>query len=126
MKLLSLLAFAITFPLLAACDDASTAPSVAPPVTLTDVQVSMFGTNGTFTSDGAVLRGRTFQLTANARFSNGGKDVTSAASWTSSNPSVAPISSGGLLTGLANGTTIVTATYEGRSGSLPVLVSDIP
>ena len=126
MKLLSLLAVATIFTLLVACDDVSTAPSAAPPVTLTDVQVSMFGTNGTFTSDGAVLRGRTFQMTANARFSSGGKDVTTAASWTSSNPRVAPISSGGVLTGLANGMTIVTATYEGRSGSLPVMVSDIP
>ena len=46
-------------------------------MTLTDVQVSMFGSNGTFTSDGAVLLGRTFQMTATARFSNGGQDVTS-------------------------------------------------
>jgi Big-like domain-containing protein len=125
MKSLSSVAVATIFTLLTACDSVSTAPSAAP-VTLTDVQVSMFGFNGTFTSDGAVLLGRTFQMTANARFSNGGQDVTSAASWESSNPSVAPISPGGLLTGLATGTTVVTATYQGKSGSLPVRVSDIP
>ena len=94
MKLLSSVAVATIFTLLTACDSVSTAPSAAP-VTLTDVQVSMFGFNGTFTSDGAVLLGRTFQMTANARFSNGGQDVTSAASWESSNPSVGPISPAG-------------------------------
>jgi len=52
MKLLSSVAVATIFTLLTACDSASTAPSAAP-VTLTDVQVSMFGSNGTFTSDGA-------------------------------------------------------------------------
>ena len=109
----------------AACSEVATAPSPAP-VTLQDVQVSMWGFNGTFTSDGAVLLGRTFQMTANARFSDGGKDVTSAASWESSNPKVGPISSSGLLTGLATGSTVVTATYQGQSGSLVVLVSDIP
>ena len=125
MKLWSSVAVATIFTLLTACDSVSTAPSAAT-VTLTDVQVSMFGFNGTFTSDGAVLLGRTFQMTATARFSNGGQDVTSAASWESSNPSVGPISSRGLLTGLAPGTTVVTATYQGKSGSLPVIVSNIP
>ena len=108
------------------CGDTASAPSPAP-VILKDVQVSMWGGNGTFTSDGAVLLGRTFQMTANARFSPyGGEDVTKAATWESSNPSVAPISPSGLLSGLANGTTIVTATYQGMFGSLPVAVSDIP
>lgn len=125
MRLLSLLAVSTVFALFSACEG----PPIAPAPTigiLTDVQVSMFGFNGTFTSDGAVLLGRTFQMTATARFSNGGQDVTSAASWESSNPSVAPITPGGLLTGLATGTTIVTATYQGKSGTLPVMVSNTP
>jgi Bacterial Ig-like domain (group 2) len=125
MKLLSLVVAATILTLSSACDEVSTAPS-STAVTLTDVQVSMFGSNGTFTSDGAVLLGRTFQMTATARFSSGGQDVTSTASWESSNPSVGPISSGGLLTGLATGTTVVTATYQGKSGSLPVIVSNTP
>jgi hypothetical protein len=124
MKRLSLV-IAATMAALAGCTEAPTAPSPAP-VTLRDVQVSMWGFNGTFTSDGAVLLGRTFQMTATARFSNGGEDVTRAASWESSNPSVAPITPGGLLTGFANGSTVVTATYQGTSGSLVVSVSDIP
>jgi Big-like domain-containing protein len=126
MKRLSLVVAAVMIlPLSTACDEVSTAPSPTPAV-LTDVQVSMFGFNGTFTSDGAVLLGRTFQMTATARFSNGGEDVTRAASWESSNPSVGPITSGGLLTGLVTGTTLVTATYQGKSGSLVVMVSDMP
>ena len=111
--------------LFSACGGTATAPSPQP-VTLRDVQVSMWGFNGTFTGDGAVLLGRTFQMTATARLSNGGEDVTKAAVWESSDPKVAPISPQGLLTGLANGTTVVTATYQGKSGSLPVLISDIP
>lgn len=125
MKLLSLVAASTIFTLSTACNGLSTTPS-STTETLRDVQVSMFGSNGTFTSDGAVLLGRTFQMTATARFSNGGQEVTSAASWESSNPSVGPISSGGLLTGLATGTTVVTATYQGKSGSLPVIVSNTP
>jgi hypothetical protein len=125
MKRLPLVVAAMIFTLSTACNEVSTAPS-AMPVALRDVQVSMFGFNGTFTGDGAVLLGRTFQMTATARFSNGGEDVTSAASWESSNPSVGPISSRGLLTGLATGTTVVTATYQGKSGSLVVIVSDTP
>ena len=121
--------FLVTFMLsvvLVACGGSATAPSPAP-VTLREVQVSMWGFNGTFTEDGAVLLGHTFQMTANARFSPvGGEDVTKAASWESSNPTVAPISPSGLLTGLANGSTVVTATYQGKSGSLVVRVSDIP
>jgi hypothetical protein len=124
MKLLSLVIAAMIVAL-PACSGAPTAPSPAS-VTLRDVQVSMWGFNGTFTSEGAVLLGRTFQMTATARFSNGGEDVTSAAIWESSNPSVGPISSGGILTGRATGSTVVTATYQGKSGSLVVLVSDIP
>jgi hypothetical protein len=111
--------------LFSACGGTATAPSPQP-VTLRDVQVSMWGFNGTFTGDGAVLLGRTFQMTATARLSNGGDDVTKAATWQSSNPGVAPISSDGVLLGVAKGTTIVTATYQGVSGSLPVLVSDRP
>src|SRR5262245_3116512 len=118
MKRFSAVAAAMLLTLSTACNGSSTAPS--PTIgTLTGVFVSMFGSNGTFTSEGAVLLGRTFQMTATARLSNGGRDVTSAASWESSNPSVGPISSGGLLTGLAPGITIVTATYQGKSGSLP-------
>jgi len=30
------------------------------------------------------------------------------------------------LRGLATGTTVVTATYQGKSGSLPVIVSNTP
>jgi hypothetical protein len=124
MKRLSLL-FAAMMVAVSACSEVTTAPSPTP-VTLRDVQVSMWGLNGTFTSEGAVLLGRTFQMTATARFSNGGEDVTNGATWESSNPSVGPISSGGLLTGRAIGSTLVTATYQGKSGSLVVLVSDAP
>jgi hypothetical protein len=124
VKLLLSLGVVAVF-VLPACSGSTTSPSFTRGP-LSDVFVSMYGHNGTFTIEGAVLLGRTFQLTATARFSNGGEDVTNAATWESSNPDVAPISSGGLLTGLAEGLTVVTATYQGKSGALPVLVSRGP
>jgi len=64
----------------------------------------MWRFNGTFNSDGAVLLGHTFQMTANARFStDSGKDVTKAATWESS------ISPSGLLTGLVAGILVLFA-----------------
>ncbi len=58
------------------------------------------------------------QLTASAVYSDGSStDVTAQASWTSSSPSVATISTGGLVTSVAAGTTSVTASFGGISGS---------
>jgi uncharacterized protein YjdB len=42
--------------------------------------------------------------------------------WTSSAPSVAMVSSNGLVTGLAIGSAVITATSEGKSGSVTVTV----
>jgi len=88
----------------------------------------MWRFNGTFNSDGAVLLGHTFQMTANARFStDSGKDVTKAATWESS------ISPSGLLTGLVAGIFVLFAgpafrrvrgeSTCGQSGSNRTIVS---
>src|SRR5207253_2450787 len=39
------------------------------------------------------------------------------ATWTSSDPSVATITSGGLATGIGGGLATITATFDGRTGS---------
>jgi uncharacterized protein YjdB len=50
-------------------------------------------------------------------------DVTGSATWTSSNPLVATVSSTGLVTGVASGTATVTAVYGKDTGSVGVPVS---
>lgn len=67
----------------------------------------------------------TQQFTATGRYSDDEeKDLTADAVWTSSDPSVATVSSGGLATPLASGTTTITASTQGRSGSTTLTVTN--
>lgn len=60
--------------------------------------------------------GGTQQFTANGTYSDGStRDVTGSVTWSSSYTNVATISSGGLATGIAAGSTVITATYDGIS-----------
>jgi uncharacterized protein YjdB len=68
-------------------------------------------------SSATVDAGRTLQLTATAR----PKKFTSF-TWTSSNPSVATVSSTGLVTGVAAGTATITAAVGGTSGAATITV----
>jgi uncharacterized protein YjdB len=49
--------------------------------------------------------------------------VTAQAAWTSSNTTVATVSSAGIVTGLAVGSTTITATYQGVSGTKVITVN---
>lgn len=71
-------------------------------------------------------RGQVSQLTA--YFSSGilTLDVTSLATWRSSNTGVAAVSANGLLTGIGIGTADITATFEGSTGTVTVQVRDAP
>jgi uncharacterized protein YjdB len=63
------------------------------------------------------------QLTATGTFSDGSSaDVTSTATWTSATPAVATVT-GGLVTGVAVGSTTITATSGAVSGATPLTVS---
>ncbi|MFO0600509.1 MAG: Ig-like domain-containing protein [Myxococcaceae bacterium] len=67
---------------------------------------------------------QTQQVTALGTLSNGQtQDVTSTATWSSTTPAVASVSSAGLVTALAAGNTTITATQAGVSGSVPVTVN---
>jgi hypothetical protein len=67
--------------------------------------------------------GATSQLTATAALStNTTTDVTSSATWSSSDTTVATVSSGGLVNALKVGSVTVTATYQGKSGTLVVTI----
>jgi Bacterial Ig-like domain (group 2) len=64
----------------------------------------------------SVKPGATVQLTA-ATVDQYGHTRNTAASWTSSKPAVATVSSSGLARGVAPGTAIISATYKGYTGT---------
>ena len=64
----------------------------------------------------SIAAGVTQQFSAMATYSNGTTaDVTSSATWTSSTASVASISSGGMATAVAAGSSTITASLSGVS-----------
>ena len=77
--------------------------------------------NGTAAVTAASGAGHTAQLTATT---NWGEDVSSSATWASSTPAKATVSSTGLVTGVAAGSTNITATFDGvTSANFAVTVS---
>lgn len=71
----------------------------------------------------SVSTGQTTQLTATLKSSNGTVLTGRTVTWTSANPSIATVSSSGLVTGVAEGSTTITATAESKSGSTTLNVS---
>jgi len=91
------------------CSNSSTSPSAVTSVTI----------SGT-----APAVGSTAQLTATAALSNGTtQDVTSTATWASSDPTEAIVSSTGLVTAFAAGTVTVTATYQSITGTDAITIA---
>ncbi|HZD45487.1 MAG TPA: Ig-like domain-containing protein, partial [Acidobacteriaceae bacterium] len=69
-------------------------------------------------SNPSVTTGATEQFTATGTYSDGSTaNVTSTATWAAANTGVAKISSGGLATGVAVGSTQVTASLSGFTGT---------
>jgi len=98
--------------LAAACGKKSTS---TPTPTVTGVVVTG---NGALTS-----RNQTSQLTATANLSDStSQNVSSTATWSSSNPAVVSVSSTGLVTAVSFGSATITANYQGAQGSLSALV----
>ena len=65
----------------------------------------------------SVLAGQTVQLVATVRDANGSVLVGRAVSWASTNPQLASVSASGLVTALAAGDVLVSATSEGRTST---------
>jgi len=97
--------------LLTACGGSST-PSTPTP-TVTQVQVGVSGNSAPL-----LAPGETRQLFAVATGASGTNDVTNSAVWQSSNPAVATVSSGGLLTAAAEGSVELSATFQNVRGAL--------
>ena len=71
-----------------------------------------------------IANGMTQQFTATANFSSGpAQDVTSSAVWTSGTTANATIAPGGLATAVNPGTSDITATFGGQSGSTTLTVT---
>jgi outer membrane protein assembly factor BamB len=63
------------------------------------------------------------QLTATGNYADGGtRDLTTQATWSSSDTSRVAVSANGMITGVGGGTATVTAAYGGFSGSTDVTV----
>jgi hypothetical protein len=99
----------------------STTVTVGPPAL---VSIAVTPVNGTLPS------GLSVQFSATGTYSDGStQNLSSSVTWTSSVPAVATINAGGMATGLAVGSTTITATLNATSGSTtlyvtaPVLVS---
>ena len=67
--------------------------------------------------------GSTAQFVATAIMNSGTtEDVTSSATWTSSNTAVAVVSSTGLVTAVGSGSAVISATFSGIAGTDPINV----
>jgi hypothetical protein len=94
-----------------ACGGSSPSPSSPSPQPAASIQY--VSVTGSFLI-GSV--GGTTQLRANANTTAGSQDVTSQATWSSSNDSIAAISSGGLVSARGTGLVVITASYQNLSG----------
>ena len=96
----------------AACDNSQqTAPSRLVSITIT----------------GGPVTGQSVQLTASARYQDDSvRDVTTQATWQSSNQQVATVSGSGVITPVGAGEVDITASYSGQVGTLHLTMGASP
>lgn len=70
--------------------------------------------------------GTTVQLTAQARDNNNQPIPGKTANWSSNNPTIANVNQSGLVTGVATGSTTITAEIDNRTASVQVTVTLVP
>ncbi len=97
---------------LASCGGDPAAPDVPPLVAVTSA-----------TGVSAVSSGSTLQLVVKLTDKRGVVVASPTLTWTSANPLVASVSAAGLVTGAVAGTTTISATANGTTGTLSVTVS---
>jgi hypothetical protein len=107
----------------AACGSDSPAPTPAAPTPTTSaVQVRASGD-----ASGTLEAGQTRQFVATATQSTGAtSDVTQQATWQTSAPAVATVSTTGLVTAVAQGDAEISATYQSVKGTMGVGVRPVP
>ena len=77
-------------------------------------------------SQSSITVGATAQATASARDANGNPLTGRLVQWSSSNPGVATVAGNGQITAVSAGTTTVSATSEGRTGSATLTITPVP
>ncbi|PYP03175.1 MAG: hypothetical protein DMD57_09105, partial [Gemmatimonadetes bacterium] len=97
--------------------------SAAVPVTVTNVPVASLQVSP---ASANLLVGQALSLTATTRDSAGNPLIGRPVSWTSSNPSVATVSSSGQVTGVTQGSATITATSESKSSTAALTVTSVP
>jgi hypothetical protein len=114
-----------TLPLLLACAGC-TGNQAQGPVGPSSVS-TQGGAVATLTVTGPPSMDQSFQLAATALLAdNTTRDVTSVATWISTNPTIAQVSASGMVTVNGSGGVEVDATYSGVTGSLFLRVSARP
>ena len=105
---------------LAACGgDSGTSPSTTPPPpAVASVELSP--------STASVMVGASVTLAAVTRDAQGHELTGRTISWNSSAPTVATVTSAGVVTGVAAGPVTISATSEGRSAQAQVTVTPVP
>ena len=93
------------------------------PITVVNARPATLQSIAVTPNNPTVTVGKSKQLTATGSYSDGStQDLTAQATWQSSDPAKATVSSTGLVAGQSYGSTTVTATLEGISGSTLVNV----
>jgi len=93
------------------------------PITVINRQIATLLSIAVTPTNPTITVGKTQQLTATGSFSDGSsQDMTTQVSWLSSDPTKATVSTTGLVTGQNGGSTTISATYGGISGSTSVTV----
>jgi serine/threonine-protein kinase len=102
---------------LVSCGASSPPPSDPVPAPVATVGVTL--------ASGALLAGTTTQASAVLRDSGGNVLTGRTVAWASSASGVATVSPSGVVTAVAAGSTTITATSEGVSGSAPIAVGPV-
>lgn len=98
--------------------DGATTPPPAPPVAVSSVSVSLGAAQ--------LFPGGTTAASAETRSAAGALLTGRAITWSSSTNTVATINASGAITAIAAGTTIISATSEGQSGTATLTVNPAP
>ena len=94
-----------------------------PSITFTATAVAVVATVTITPNPADVIVGFEFQLTPSLRDRNGYEINRRTISWSSDDPSIAFVDASGVITGMSVGSTLVTATVEGLTGSTTVIVT---
>jgi hypothetical protein len=109
MRLRNFLLLLTTFAM-SACASSTSNPMAASSATVTSLTIGG--------ASSLAVPGQTNQLTATASFADGRtQDVTSSATWQSSNTVVGTVTGGGLVTAITPGGMTVTVTYQGKTAT---------